>query len=320
MLGLEAFSCFFILVLCGIVVVNHPAPDAAQFSLTGVSLSNVGMGVVVAIFSLVGFESSTAFGEEAVNPLKTIPRSIIWSLVLTGGFFIVVSYVEVLGMHGYKDTLDKVDAPLNVLAELYHVPVLSPVLSAGAMFSFFALASSCMNAGARVMFAMGRHQFFHKSTSSAHELHGTPHVALGVMATVMFVVVVAARYVFKMEVLDEFNDAGTMGAFGFLGSYFLVTIAAPVFVKKRNELSTKDVVICVAALALMLIPAVGSVYPVPDPPVRYFPYVFAAYLLLGVARVLWLRMSAPDRIVRISQEIHSQHLSESRLAISGAHD
>jgi amino acid transporter len=320
MLGLEAFSCFFILVLCGIVVVNHPAPDAAQFSLTGVSLSNVGMGVVVAIFSLVGFESSTAFGEEAVNPLKTIPRSIIWSLVLTGGFFIVVSYVEVLGMHGYKDTLDKVDAPLNVLAELYHVPVLSPVLSAGAMFSFFALASSCMNAGARVMFAMGRHQFFHKSTSSAHELHGTPHVALGVMATVMFVVVVAARYVFKMEVLDEFNDAGTMGAFGFLGSYFLVTIAAPVFVKKRNELSTKDVVICVAALALMLIPAVGSVYPVPDPPVRYFPYVFAAYLLLGVTRVLWLRMSAPDRIVRISQEIHSQHLSESRLAISGAHD
>jgi amino acid transporter len=39
------------------------------------------MGVVVAIFSLVGFESSTAFGEEAVNPLKTIPKSIIWSLV-----------------------------------------------------------------------------------------------------------------------------------------------------------------------------------------------------------------------------------------------
>ncbi len=70
------------------------------------------------------------------------------------------------------------------MADMYHVSVLSPLLSAGAMFSFFALASSCMNAGARVMFAMGRHDFFHKSTSAAHETHGTPHIALAVMAAV----------------------------------------------------------------------------------------------------------------------------------------
>jgi amino acid transporter len=308
MLGLEAFSCFFIVVLCLIVIGHHPAPDPAQFSLEGVSLSNVGMGVVVAIFSLVGFESSTAFGEESVNPLKTIPRSIIWSLVLTGAFFIFVSYAEVLGTHGYKDTLDKVDAPLNVLSEMYGVPFLSPLLSAGAMFSFFALASSCMNAGARVMFAMGRHQFFHISTSAAHEKHGTPHVALAVMAAVMFVVVTLGRYALGLEVLDAFNDAGTMGAFGFLGAYFLITIAAPVFVKKRGELQGKDVAVCVAALILMLIPLVGSVYPVPDPPVRYFPYIFAAYLAIGGARVAWLRMRAPERLRKIGEEIRSQHV------------
>ena len=139
---------------------HHFAIDTTQFTFKGTSLLTLGMGVVVAIFSLVGFESSTAFGEEAVNPLKTIPRSIIWSLVITGAFFIFVSYTEVLGTRGYKDTLDKIDAPLNVLAQMYDVPFLWPLLSAGAMFSFFALASSCMNAGARVMFAMGRHDFF----------------------------------------------------------------------------------------------------------------------------------------------------------------
>ena len=93
MLGLEAFSCFFILVLCLIVVGHHPAPDAAQFHFGELALPKLGLGVVVAIFSLVGFESSTAFGEESVKPLKTIPRSIIWSLILTGAFFILVSYV-----------------------------------------------------------------------------------------------------------------------------------------------------------------------------------------------------------------------------------
>ena len=78
------------------------------------------------------------------------------------------------------------------------------------MFSFFALASSCMNAGARVMYAMGRHDFVHKNTSSAHTKYGTPHVALITMAIVMFTVATVS-YIFLvnngMAVLDEFNDA-----------------------------------------------------------------------------------------------------------------
>jgi amino acid transporter len=307
MLGFEAFSCFFILLLVGIVLGHHHfAIDTTQFSFKGASMLSLGMGVVVAIFSLVGFESSTAFGEEAVNPLKTIPRSIIWSLLLTGAFFILVSYTEVLGTRGYSTTLDQIDAPLNVLASMYHVPYLWPLLSAGAMFSFFALASSCMNAGARVMFAMGRHEFFHKSTSTAHSSHGTPHVALATMAVVMFSVVTVSYFVLVdngMAVLDEFNDAGTMGAFGFLGAYILISLAAPAFLKKRGELMVKDIVMCVAAMVLLLVPTIGSVYPVPAPPVNAFPYVFAAYLFIGYVRIMAMQHQKPQRVEEISLEI-----------------
>jgi amino acid transporter len=307
MLGMEAFSCFFILLLVGIVLGHHHfAIDTTQFSFKGMSPLSLGMGVVVAIFSLVGFESSTAFGEEAVNPLKTIPRSIIWSLLLTGAFFILVSYTEVLGTRGYSTTLDQIDAPLNVLATMYHVPFLWPLLSAGAMFSFFALASSCMNAGARVMFAMGRHEFFHKSTSAAHTSHGTPHVALATMASVMFSVVTISYFVlthFGMAVLDEFNDAGTMGAMGFTGSYFLITLAAPAFLKKRGELRARDIGLCVAATVLLLIPAAGLVYPVPPPPVNAFPYVFGAYLFIGYVRIMAMQHQKPSRIEEIDTEI-----------------
>lgn len=311
MLGLEAFSCFFILLLCFIVLGHHHfAIDSSQFTLKGTSMMTLGMGVVVAIFSLVGFESSTAFGEEAVNPLKTIPRSIIWSLLLTGAFFIFVTYTEVLGTQGYKDTLDKIDAPLTVLAQMYNVPLLAPVLAAGAMFSFFALASSCMNAGARVMFAMGRHDFFPRSTSAAHPTHGTPHIALATMAGIMFSVGSVCYFVLVhngMAVLDEFNDAGTMGAFGFLGAYALVTLAAPAFLKKRGELKVKDIALCVAALVLMVIPAVGCVYPVPAPPVNAFPYVFGAYLWFGIIRVMAMQHQKPERVVEITKEIKQVH-------------
>jgi amino acid transporter len=175
------------------------------------------------------------------------------------------------------------------------------------MFSFFALALSCMNAGARVMFAMGRHDFFHKSTSAAHTKHATPHVALAVMAVVMFTVVTISKFAFGWEVLDEFNNAGTMGAFGFLGAYFLISLAAPAFLKKRGELKAKDIALCVAAVALMIIPAVGMFVPLPDPPVRYFPYVFGAYLFFGYIRVMAMQHQKAKRLEEIQDEVKKMH-------------
>jgi amino acid transporter len=304
-LVLEAFSCTFIMILAFIVLGHHHfAIDTSQFAFKGTSLMTLGMGAVLAIFSLVGFESSTAFGEEAVNPLKTIPRSIIWSIVLTGVFFIFITYVEVQGTAGYSTTLDKIDAPLNVLSQIYGVPFLAPILSAGAMVSFFALASSCMNAGARVMFAMGRHDFVHKNTSYAHAKHGTPHVALSVMAIVMFCVVTVSYYVLTnngFAILDEFNDAGIMGAFT------LIVLAAPAFLKKRGELKAGHIVLCVAAMLLLLIPIIGSVYPFQDAPVLYFPIAFLAYLWFGVLRVMGMRHQKPERVNEVSAEVQKLH-------------
>ena len=303
----EVFSCTIIMILAFIVLGHHHfAVDTSQFTLKGTSMLTLGMGVVVAVFSLVGFESSTAFGEEAVNPLKTIPRSIIWSIVLTGAFFIFITYVEVMGTAGYSTTLDKIDAPLKVLSQMYGVPFLGPLTSFGAMASFFALASSCMNAGARVMFAMGRHDFVHKNTSFAHAKHKTPHIALMVMAIVMFSVVTISYFVLVANgfaVLDEFNDAGTMGAFGFVGAYSLIVLAAPAFLKKRGEMKAGHVALCVAAMVLLLIPIIGSVWPVPSPPVNYFPYAFVAYLWFGILRVMGMRHQKPERVEEISAEV-----------------
>ncbi len=116
MLVMEGLSVALILLLCAIVLFGQKsAIDPSQIKLTGASFSGISLGVVVAIFSLVGFECATAFGEEAKNPLTTIPRAVIVSLLLTGAFFVIVSYTEVLGFVGYKTSLDKIDAPLNVL-------------------------------------------------------------------------------------------------------------------------------------------------------------------------------------------------------------
>jgi hypothetical protein len=82
---------------------------------------------------------------------------------------------------------------------------------------------------------------------------------------------------------DEFNDAGTLAALGFITAYALVSIAAPLFVKSLGQAKPGHWVLAAASLVLLLVPTIGSFYPVPSPPVLYFPYAFLVYFALGGA-------------------------------------
>jgi len=316
MLVFEVVSCALITLLCLFVLLHHGIGmfDSAQFDLKSLSWSGVGLGVVVAVFSAVGFESSTAFGDEAKDGLKSIPRSIIWSLIITGLFFIFVTYSEVLGTRGYAGadgkavTLDAIDSPLTVLSSMYGVPWLAIPLEACAMTSFFALALSCINAGSRVIFAMSRHGAFHTCFNRAHQVNKTPHVALAVMGLLMFGIISIYCMAGSRAALDAFGDAGTMGAFGFIGAYSLVCLAAPFYLWKIGQLKAKDVVVCVLALGLLCIPAVGSVYPVPSAPLNYFPYVFGLYLLAGLFRALAFKIRDPKTLNMVREELATFHI------------
>jgi len=309
MLIIESVSVAIITLLAVITLAHHGfAPDAGQIGLQGVSVSSLGLGVVVAIFSLVGFECATAFGEEAKNPLKTIPRAVIASLLLSGAFFIFISYTEILGLAGANPSLDKQTTPLSALATLLHVDYLQIPIDAGAMISFFSLALSCMNAGARVVYQMGRQGFFHESTGRAHATKATPHVAVTVMALLEFAIPTLMTTVAGLQVGDAFNDAGTFGAFGFLGAYVFVTVAAPMYLRKIGQLRRRDVALCGATLAFLLVPAIGSVYPVPAAPVNYFPYIFAAYFAIGLVIFVMRRKSTKHVANR------SMHAEEAAIA------
>ena len=93
---------------------------------------------------------------------------VIWSLILTGLFFVIMGYVEVFGTRGQRDTLDTLAAPLNTLADLNNVGYFKLVLSLGAMISFFALSLSCLNAGARIIYPMARHSVFPVRLAAVH--------------------------------------------------------------------------------------------------------------------------------------------------------
>jgi amino acid transporter len=319
MLILEGVSLLFILALTVLVLFHHGFPiDHDQITLKGMSFSMLGFGVVVAVFSQVGFEAATAFGEEASKPLINIPKAVIWSLITTGLFFVIVTYMEVYGTRGTKPTLDTLTAPLNTLSSIMHCSWMAWPLSIGAVISFFSLNLSCLNSGARVLYKMGQHKIFHESIGSSHSKHATPHIAVTVYAVIMMAVMTGMLVwhnspgsikAFSLTptniTADVFGWVGTFGAFGFLGGYFLVTIAAPMYLKKIGELKPSNIVISAIGLVLLMVPAIGTVYTNPPltPPVKYFPYVFLGYFAIGLIMCLMQRSRGSEVEENITREL-----------------
>ncbi len=265
---LEGLSVLCILGLAFVVLGRHGIHiDTDQLTLHGTSFRGMSLAVVACIFSLVGFESATALGGEARNPLRTIPRAVMWSLIIAGLFFVFMGYVEVYGTRGNSATLDTLAMPLNTLAQLDNVSYLRMPISLGALISFFALSLSCLNAGARLIYPMARHSVFPAALGRVHRANATPATALTCFIVAM--VAIPAIWSSQTDILTIFNDAGTLAAFGFLLAYFLVSIAAPVYLRKRGELRAKHILIAVLAFAFLLVPTLGSFYP------------FLAYLAVG---------------------------------------
>ena len=126
--------------------------------------SGLRLGLVLALFSFVGFESATTLGAEARNPLKTIPRAVIQSSMIGGAFFTVCAYTEVLGFHiGRAGPGNERGAHARAGRASGGVPVLGLLIDIGALVSLFAGTLACITAAARVLLLMAHNGLAHGS-------------------------------------------------------------------------------------------------------------------------------------------------------------
>lgn len=302
MLGLEAISVALISFVAVALLIQHGFhPDMSQFRLAGVTPEKLRMGLVLAIFCLVGFESATSLGSEARDPLRSIPRAVTWSAVLAGSFFVFCAYSEVLGFQGERISLDQSVAPLHVLARKAGLPAAVGVaIDLGAVVSFFSCLLACLTAAARVLFLMGRHGTLHPQLGEAHRVRQTPHwgVLLSGIATVVPLTILNVS---GIAALDIYGLTGTLATFGFLTAYILISVAAPIYLKSLGRLTAGATVVSILAVLAMGTALLGSLYPVPPAPYSTLPYIYVGILLLGFglsfARTSRLPMTA-DQIRR----------------------
>lgn len=307
MLAFETVSLVLIFLLAIIVLVKHGfAIDHAQLTLSGVSATSIRIGLVLAFFSYTGFESAASLGDEAKKPLRTIPKAILGSAIFVGLFFIILSYTEVLGFIGSSVTLDQAQAPLANLADYNGVHIFGTLISIGAMVSFWACFLACINAGARVLFSMGQHKIFFSSIGDAHETNKTPHIAITVI-TLLSTIIPLILVGLGNALFDIYGWIGTLATFGFLLNYGLIALSVPAYLHREKELRTKHIVLSVITVLVLLIPIVGSVYPLPAYPYNLFPFIFVAWLIVGGLWLLIRNFQSPGVGSNLETSIETIH-------------
>lgn len=314
MLWMEGASLVLIAVLGGIIWAHKGfALDMSQLTLQGVTPGNVAMGLVLVMFGFSGFESATSLGDEAKNPLRSIPRAVMGSVVLAGLFFISMTYIEMLGFSGTGVSITTTEEPLGFLSRQIGLGFLGDLVAISALFSFFACVLGSINPAARVFFTMARHGLFHSSLGSAHVANRTPHVAVTMCSLIAFLIP-AAMSLFHIKLFDCMGYLGAIASFGFLTVYILISIAAPVYLHQIKKLHGRDVVFSVVAIGFMMIPVLGSVgipgsnlFPVPEAPYDAFPYLFLMYLLVTCGWFILRRLRSPEIVTSMEQGVEAIH-------------
>jgi amino acid transporter len=256
--------------------------DPVQLKLRGVNFSGVRLGMVLAMFSFVGFESATTLGEESKHPLRNIPRAVLRSVIFSGLFFIAAAYTEVLGFPPNAGTLDQSASPLTVLSSAAGMRRLGGLIDICAMVSMFACTLACVTAAARVLLLMAHNGIVHKGLQKTHRRNETPHAA--VIATGVATMLLPVGLILgKVSGETIYDWMGSLATYGFIVVYALVAVALPWHLRQLKKMTVGTVVLAILAVAAMLVVLAGTLYPVPEWPKNYLPYLFLGYLACGMA-------------------------------------
>ena len=155
------------------------APD--YFAVGGGLMTAMIMGLA----TLTGFDSCANLAEEAKDPLRSVPRAIVGSVVAAGLLGLVFLIVLTIAI----GDIPRVTASDSPIATILHDQLgagAEKVFLVGIMLAFFGAGVAIMAAGARVVFAMSRDSRF-----PAHRLmrRVNPRTQTPVPATILIVVV-----------------------------------------------------------------------------------------------------------------------------------
>jgi amino acid transporter len=296
-----------ILTVFDLGVVVHrggAALPATSFAPGTVFSGAVGLALMFGFTSFLGFESAALYGEETVDPRRSIPRAIYVAVLLIGGFYVLTSWT-VVGAVGPDAVGPTARAELgNLLFTLNTRYVTAWVTDVMAVFlctSVFASMLALHNAATRYMFALGRERLLPRGLGRLHPRRHAPSAA-SLTQSALTVAVVGA---FAAAGLDPYLNLGTsmigVGTLGVVALQAAAAVAVVAFFRRRGDRRWWRTAVApglgaagLIAATVLVIDQFGTLVGTDNPLVRQLPGLLAAAVAGGVGVALWLRRSRPQ--------------------------
>jgi amino acid transporter len=209
----------------------------------------------IAILLLVGFESVTALGAEALRPEKDIKRGILLSLIIQGGLCYLFEYFAAQFAVGGA-TIKGVDATKHAVtgyaaAGLNAAPIgamiktigdkslggsgtaLSMIMAITVLIALIGSVLACLNTGVRVTYAMAQDKEMPSILGLLHGDFATPHGGIWVLTGITALLGIYAVQLAQVDNLTQITIASNVGTFIVYGMTCFVAIVA--FSKRRDR-------------------------------------------------------------------------------------
>ena len=146
----------------------------APFGLTGIAEA-----AALLFFAFTGYGRIATLAEEVANPMKTIPKAIIITIVTAILLYVAIAIVAI-GVIG-ANAMASSTAPLQVVADALATPGINTVITIGASTAMLGVLLSQILGISRMMLAMGRRRDLPPIFQQVHTRYHVPH--LGILFT-----------------------------------------------------------------------------------------------------------------------------------------
>ncbi len=300
----------------------HQGAAVAHFSFApffpkAVLAGSLGVALMFAHASFIGFEGTAIYGEEARDPKRTIPRATYIAVIFMGVFYSLTAWLIVnsLGVDHAVEVAKQTSANLVFVvgennlgragAEIFQLFVIT---------SMFAAILTFHNNVARYLFSLGRQGVIWKGLGRTHPRSQAPHLACYVQSLMVGVVIAIFAFAGLAPYDTLFTWFTGVGAAGMIAVQCMASIAVFVFFR-RNTVDKRVWNTFIAPLlgiagllpfiyfALtsldLLIGATGVVQWI-------FLLMLIASFVIGIATAFSLRAWAPARYARLASSLGDQ--------------
>jgi amino acid transporter len=276
-----------------------PAGADASFIHGIVPGGLIGMGIALTLvmFSNIGFESASGYGEESQHPHRIIPLAMFSVLALTAILYIWTAYSQVIGVGvtsagSVRGNVAQAPGPFYGLAQTHVGYWFEVCIGILLTTSTWASCLAFHNVAARYLFGLAREDlipFFSGSFSKIQPRTKSPWIASLVQTGISLAFIIFLTFVVQKTLKDgtvvyalgiaggDYTPAGGIGTYSWLATigtmtliviYILTAVAAPLYARRRQrELGQREVhwfvhiVAPIIGVLVMLLPLLSLFLP-----------------------------------------------------------